>query len=89
MDCHKVLSLYLIILFYYLFICLSSFFGQPYGGCQARGLIAAVAAGLHHSSQPRQILNPLSETRDGTRNHMVPSRIHFCFAMTGTPIIFF
>ena len=30
---------------------------------------------LHHSSQQRQILNPLSKARDRTRNLMVPSRI--------------
>ena len=40
---------------------------------------------LHQSSQPRRILNTLSEARDGTRNLMDPSRIHFCCAMTGTP----
>ena len=61
-----------------------------YGGSQARGRIGAVATGLpraiatqdpsrvcdlHHSSQQRQILNPLSKGRDRTRNLMVPSRI--------------
>ena len=30
------------------------------------------------------ILNPLSEARDCTRNLMVPSRIHFLCATTGT-----
>ena len=35
-----------------------------YGGSQASGLIRAVAAGLHHSSLQRQILNPLREARD-------------------------
>ena len=30
---------------------------------------------LHHSSQQRRILNPLSEARDRTRNLMVPSQI--------------
>ena len=39
---------------------------------------------LHHSSQQRQILNPLSEARDGTCNLMVPSWIHFCCTTTGT-----
>ena len=37
---------------------------------------------LHHSSQQRRILNPLSEARDQTHNLMVPSRIHFRCAMT-------
>ena len=32
---------------------------------------------LHHSS--------LSEARDGTRKHLVPSGIHFHCAVTGTP----
>ena len=45
---------------------------------------------LHHSSQQCQILNPLSEARDGTHNLMVPSRIRFCGATMGTSkIIFF
>jgi len=38
---------------------------------QARGLIGPVVAGLHQC----QILNPLSEARDRTRNLMVPSQI--------------
>jgi len=46
-----------------------------YGASQARGLIRTVAAGLHHSSQQRRILNPLSKTRDQTHNLVVPSRI--------------
>ena len=33
---------------------------------------------LHHSSQWRRILNPLSEARDKTHNIMVTSQIHFC-----------
>ena len=32
---------------------------------------------LHHSSQQRPILNPLSKARDQTLNLMVPSWIHF------------
>ena len=73
---------------------------MAYGGSQARGWIGALAASLHHShcnagSTPRlclhhsslqcRILNPLSEVRDRTRNLMVPSRIHFHCATTGTP----
>ena len=42
---------------------------------------------LYHSSQQRQILKPLSEARDRTHNLMVPSQIHLCCAMTGTPEI--
>ena len=30
---------------------------------------------LHHSSQQRRILNPLSKARDRTHNLIVPSRI--------------
>jgi len=40
---------------------------------------------LHHSSQQCQILNPLSKARDRTCNLMVPSRICFHCATTGTP----
>jgi len=46
-----------------------------HGGSQARGRIGAVATSLHHSSQQRRILNPLSKARDGTHNLMVPRRI--------------
>ena len=38
------------------------------GGSQARDLIGVVAASPHHSSQQRQILNPLSKARDQTHN---------------------
>ena len=40
---------------------------------------------LHRSSRQRQILNPLSETRDQTHNLMVPRQIRFPCAMMGTP----
>ena len=40
---------------------------------------------LHHSSWQRWILNPLSETRDQTRNLMVLGWIHFHCAPMGTP----
>ena len=61
-----------------------------HGLSQARGLMGAVATGLqqshsntgwsricnlHHSSLQCQILNPLREARDRTRNLMVPSQI--------------
>ena len=61
------------------FVCLLLFRAAlaAYGGSQARGQIRAVAAGLHHRSQQRQILNPLSKARDRTHNSMVPSWIHF------------
>ena len=44
---------------------------------------------LHHSSWQRQIFNPLSKASDQTLNLMVPSRIHFLCAMTGTPKVSF
>ena len=44
---------------------------------------------LHQSSWQGQIFNPLSEARDRTRNLMVPSRIRFCSATTGTPQVQF
>ena len=40
---------------------------------------------LHHSSRQPQILNPLSEAKDGTRSCMVASWICFCCTMMGTP----
>uniref|UniRef100_A0A8D1CJ81 1-phosphatidylinositol-3-phosphate 5-kinase n=1 Tax=Sus scrofa TaxID=9823 RepID=A0A8D1CJ81_PIG len=45
---------------------------------QARGRIRAVAAGLHHNSRQRRILNPVSKVRDRTRKLMVPRRIYNC-----------
>ena len=70
-----------------------------HGGYQARGLTelqlpaytTATAmpdlshiCDLHHSLWQCQILNLLSEPRDWTCNLMVPSQIHFCWAMMGT-----
>ena len=79
--------------FFFLFFCFFRATPTTYGGSQARGLIRATSASLHHSHsnagselhhlraipQPRQrwILNPLSETKDRTHNLMVPSRIRF------------
>ena len=40
---------------------------------------------LHHSSQQRWILNPLSEVRDGTCVLVDASQIHVRRATTGTP----
>ena len=41
--------------------------------------------GLHHSSPQCQILNPLSEARNRTRNLMVPSQILSRYVTIGTP----
>ena len=75
-----------------------------YGSSQARGRIGAVPASLHHShsntgskrhvqlhhsSQQYQILNPLSEARDGTCILMDASQIRFCCATMGTPRNYF
>ena len=58
-----------------------------YGESWARGPVRAVAAGLHHTqsnagsdlhqrSWHHQILNPLSEARDGTHVLMDASQVH-------------
>ena len=74
---------------------------MAHGSSQARGRIGATAANLHHrhsnagselrlqltpQAQQCRILNMLSVARDQTHNLMVPSRICFCWAMTGTPL---
>ena len=84
------------LLFFYYFLNFYSFCFfrtalRAYGGSQARGLIGAVAAGLHHSHNNARselhlrptpkltampILNPLSKARDQTHNLMVPSWVH-------------
>ena len=75
---------------------------KAYGGFRARGLIRAVVLAyatatatpelsqvcdLHHSSQQRRTLDQLSEARDRTCNLTVPSRIRFCCATMGTPVL--
>ena len=74
---NTVLSLF-IYLFIYLVFCLFRAAPMAYGGSQARGLIGAVPASLHHSSQQCWILKPLSEARDRNRVLMDASRIRFC-----------
>ena len=87
--------------FYFFSFCLLRATPAAYGGSQASGLIRAVVASLHqsHSStrsesglqttpqltRQHQILNSLSGARDRTYNLMVPSRIRFHCATTGTP----
>ena len=44
---------------------------------------------LYHNSWQRWILNPLCEARDRTCVLMVPNRIRFRCAMTGTPSTLF
>ena len=43
----------------------------------------------HHSSQQRRILNSLSKARDQTRVLMDTSRVHYHWAMMGTPCSIF
>ena len=90
--------LYFILLFIYLFFfCLFRAAPTAYGSSHARGLIGAAAAtatatqdasrvcDLHHSSRQCRILNPLTEARNWTHHLMIPSRISFHCATTGTP----
>ena len=63
--------------------CLFRVTSVAYGGSQARGPIGAIAAGLHHSSQQRWILNPLGEARNGTCILMDASQICFGQATMG------
>ena len=67
----------LLLLLLLLFVSFAISWATPaaYGGFQARGLIRAVATGLHHSSRQCRIPNPLSKARDQTHNLVVPSRI--------------
>ena len=83
----KLSSFYLLyFILFYLICCLFRTTHTAYGGSQARDPIRATAASLQHSSWQHQILNPLSEARDRTRNLIVPSQIHFFRCTpTGTP----
>ena len=71
-------------LFFFFFFLLFRAAPEAYGSSQARGLIGAIAAGLHHSSQQHGILN-LLRARPGIEHTMVPSQIHFHCATMGTP----
>jgi len=58
---------------------------EAFGGSQARGLVGATAASLHHISQQCHILNPLSGARDLTQILMDTSWVHYCLSTVGTP----
>ena len=73
---------------FFFFFCLFRATPAAYRGSQFRGQIRATAAGLHHSSRQRWIINPLSEARDRTCILMVLSQIHFRCSTTGTPCPF-
>ena len=93
-------KIYFFLSFLFFFFLLFRAAPVVYGVSQARSQIRATAAGLHqatamqdlsfacdlhHSSWQRQILNLLSEARDGTCHHLV-SQIHFHCATMATPI---
>ena len=44
---------------------------------------------LHHCSWQHQVPGPLSDARDGNRNLMDTSQIHFCCSLMGTPVLKF
>ena len=90
--------LFYFILYYYFLLFRAAL--VAYGNSQARGLIRARAASLHHShsyagSEPHlwptlklmamRISGPLSEARDGALILMNTSQIHFCCVTVGTP----
>ena len=50
-----------------------------------RGPIGAIAAGLHHSLQKRQILNLLSRARNQNHGLLDAIQVHFRCATMGTP----
>ena len=61
--------------FFFFFFCLFRAEPMAYGSSQARGWIRAASTCLHHSLWQLQILNPLSEARDGIQFLMDTSRI--------------
>ena len=79
--------LFFFFFFFFFFFLAFVFLGlQLYGRSQAGNLIGATAAGLRHSPQQRQILNPLNKARiEPATSWLVPSGIRFHCATTGTP----
>ena len=75
-----------IFFFFFWSFCLFRATSTACGDSQARGLIGAVAPGLHHSSQQRLILNPQVEARDRIHHLMVPSWIRFRWATKEVPL---
>ena len=89
-------SFFLLLLLFFLFRAAPATYGSSQAGVELELQLSAYttaperwnpshACDLHHNSQQRQILNPLSEARDQTPNLTVPSWIRFCCAMMGTP----
>ena len=85
---HQEFQLSVWVQFFWGFLLFSSA-PMAFGGSQARRPIGATAAGLHHSSWQRWLLNPLSKARVQTHNLMVPSWICFWCTTTGTPWVLF
>ena len=82
-------TLWVFVLFCFVF-CFQGRTCTAYGSSQARGLIRATSATYttaHCNTRQWRIHNSLREARDRTHNVMVPSRIRFLCAMTGTPCI--
>ena len=92
-----------IFIYLFIYFCLFRAAPTAYGGSQARGLIGAVVAGLYHSCSnmgselhllPTPQLTampdpkPMEQGQDRSCNLMVPSRIHFCCAIMGTPVLY-
>ena len=86
--------------FFFLFFCLFRAVSRAYGSSRLEveselQLLAYATAtatqdlscncNLHHSSQQRWILNPMSEARDQTSVLIDTSRVCYHWAMTGTP----
>ena len=100
---HLIISFLFFLSFFFFLLFRASL--MAYGGPQARGRIGTVATGLHttatamqdsslvcdlhHTSRQCRIPNPLSKARDGTRNLVNTSRIHFYCASVGTPNFIF
>ena len=82
---HGCRTIYIILFFILFYFLLFRAAPRAYGNSQARGQIRVIAASLYHSSQQRQILNPLSQARYWTRNLIVTSRMRFHCATTETP----
>ena len=88
-----VLVILAVSFFLFLFFCFFRATPMAYGGSQAKGLIGAVAAGLHHSHNPsswqHRILNPLSEARAWTHILMDTNWLPYHWAAMGIPSVYF
>ena len=67
----------------FIYLCIAFFWSHlfrptpvAYGSSQASSRIRAIAAGLHHNSQQRQILYPLIEARDQPPVLLDTSKVH-------------